>query len=56
MEYHQDTKKTTTASEPTATYTASTKKVSKKELDEHCLTLEESKQELLKIVHNHFHP
>ena len=47
MEYKQDTEKTTTTSEPSATYTASTKKVSKKELGEHCLTLEESKQELL---------
>ncbi len=32
------------------------KQDSKKELREHCLTLEESKQELLSIVHKHFHP
>lgn len=56
MEYKQNTDKTPTASEPSAIYTASTKKISKKELGEQCLSLEESKQGLLEIVHKHFHP
>jgi hypothetical protein len=56
MEYKQDKEKTPMASEPSAVYEASTKRVSKKEIREHCLTLEESKQKLLETVHKHFHP
>ena len=56
MDYKQDSEKHTTASEPSVAYKASPRTVSKKELQEHCLTLEESKQELLSMVHKHFHP
>lgn len=56
MDYKQDSKKQTAASEPSVVYKASLKTVSEKELREHCLTLKESKQELLSLVHKHFHP
>ena len=55
MDYTQDTEKTPIASEAALVYESSTKRVSKKELCEHCLTLEESKQGLLDMVHHHFH-
>ena len=55
MKYTQDTEKKTIASEPAMVYESSTKRVSKKELREHCLSLEESKHDLLDMVHHHFH-
>jgi hypothetical protein len=56
MDYKQDREKETNASEPSVVYKTSPRTVSKKELRDHCLTLEESKKELLSMVHKHFHP
>ena len=57
MDYDsQEERKTTMASEAALAYEVSTKTTTLAELEEECMTLEESKRLLLERVHQHYHP